>query len=398
MSEVNNTQQNNADNEELLDNTVRDSIVDDSVDSKNDDDISLVNAYKNLMDDLRRLKRKQKCNTAWLVITVMALAGLAGYVLTRPEVKIPQQIDYSADISRNSAGIQEVTSRMSGVEKILNQKLEVKDLRTLESRIAGFDNSFDAMQKELAKINAKFSEVSKDDNSHSITWDYFDAKYLVTLAERKAVFDHDYETAIKLLNEADKIIAGVNDSRTREIREALSKDINTLGNIPKIDTEKTLMQINELIGNVEKMKIKGIAKQSDTENEEEITSNISDWMDNIGKSVKHFANNFVIIKKKDQSDIALTTVDNEAYLRANLENYLLLAGKSCFYGEKDLYVQYLNRAKQLIEKYYEADDPVVKNTLAEINNLSGIEVAAENVKYLESSNVINSFIRKMSDN
>ena len=64
MSEVNNTQQNNADNEELLDNTVRDSIVDDSVDSKNDDDISLVNAYKNLMDDLRRLKRKQKCNTA----------------------------------------------------------------------------------------------------------------------------------------------------------------------------------------------------------------------------------------------------------------------------------------------------------------------------------------------
>ena len=109
-------------------------------------------------------------------------------------------------------------------------------------------------------------------------------------------------------------------------------------------------------------------------------------------------NNFVIIKKKDQSDIALTTVDNEAYLRANLENYLLLAGKSCFYGEKDLYVQYLNRAKQLIEKYYEADDPVVKNTLAEINNLSGIEVAAENVKYLESSNVINSFIRKMSDN
>ena len=142
MSEVNNTQQNNADNEELLDNTVRDSIVDDSVDSKNDDDISLVNAYKNLMDDLRRLKRKQKCNTAWLVITVMALAGFAGYVLTRPEVKIPQQIDYSADISRNSAGIQEVTSRMSGVEKILNQKLEVKDLRTLESRIAGFDNSF----------------------------------------------------------------------------------------------------------------------------------------------------------------------------------------------------------------------------------------------------------------
>ncbi|MBQ4488063.1 MAG: uroporphyrinogen-III C-methyltransferase [Ruminobacter sp.] len=398
MSEVNNTQQNNADNEELLDNTVRDSIVDDSVDSKNDDDISLVNAYKNLMDDLRRLKRKQKCNTAWLVITVMALAGFAGYVLTRPEVKIPQQIDYSADISRNSAGIQEVTSRISGVEKILNQKLEVKDLRTLESRIAGFDNSFDAMQKELAKMNAKFSEVSKDDNSHSITWDYFDAKYLVTLAERKAVFDHDYETAIKLLNEADKIIAGVNDSRTREIREALSKDINTLGNIPKIDTEKTLMQINELIGNVEKMKIKGIAKQSDTENEEEITSNISDWMDNIGKSVKHFANNFVIIKKKDQSDIALTTVDNEAYLRANLENYLLLVGKSCFYGEKDLYVQYLNRAKQLIEKYYEADDPVVKNTLAEINNLSGIEVAAENVKYLESSNVINSFIRKMSDN
>ena len=78
MSEVNNTQQNDADNEELLDNTVRDSIVDDSVDSKNDDDISLVNAYKNLMDDLRRLKRKQKCNTAWLVITVMALAGFAG--------------------------------------------------------------------------------------------------------------------------------------------------------------------------------------------------------------------------------------------------------------------------------------------------------------------------------
>ena len=54
------------------------------------------------LESLERLQGKQRRNTVCIFVLAVMLFGFAGYELTRPEVKIPPQIDYSSDICKLS--------------------------------------------------------------------------------------------------------------------------------------------------------------------------------------------------------------------------------------------------------------------------------------------------------
>ena len=144
-----------------------------------------------------------------------------------------------------------------------------------------------------------------------------------------------------------------------------------------------------------KMKIKGLQKVNLVE-EGTVSENVDDWWDNLKTSMGSFVNSFVVIKRKDVTDTALMAPDNEAFLRANLENYLLLAAKACFYREQELYSQYLNRARELTEKYFDETDPVVQNTLKGINETAAETIASTDVRFLNSTVEIGKFINEFA--
>lgn len=344
-----------------------------------------------LLESLERLQGKQRRNTVCIFVLAVMLFGFAGYELTRPEVKIPPQIDYSSDISNLKSSMSALDSSVKNIAGGLSTKLDSGALGSVNAQLSGIDNSFSAIQAEIAKINAKLGE----EKTVNLSWAVFDAKYLLTLANRKVVIDRDYVTAISLLKEADTVIAGINDPRTRKIRESIASDLNVLGNIPSIDHEKTLLRINELIGNVSKMRIKGL-KKVDLLESSEVSGNVDDWWGNLKASFSSFVNSFVVIKRKEVTDTALIAPDNEAFLRANLENYLLLAAKACFYREQELYTQYLTKAHELVEKYFDNTDPVVVNTLKGITETASEKIATEDVKYLNSTVEISNFINEFS--
>lgn len=343
-------------------------------------------------ESLRRLQGKQKRNTVCTFVLAVLLFGFAGYELTRPEVKIPDQVDYGRDIDSVNGSLRALEASVKGVENGLGSKLDASALNGVNAKITGLDSNYDAMKAEIARLSAKLGE---EKSSNALSWAVFDAKYLLTLANRKVVIDRDYATAIALLKEADTVIAGVNDPRTRKIRESIASDLNALGNIPVIDYEKPLLRINELIGNVSKMKIKGLERVNLVE-EGTVSENVDDWWQNLKTSMGSFVNSFVVIKRKDVTDTALMAPDNEAFLRANLENYLLLAAKSCFYREQELYVQYLNRARELTETYFDSEDPVVQNTLKGIAETAAEKISSTDVKYLQSTVEISNFVNEFA--
>ncbi|WP_294460034.1 uroporphyrinogen-III C-methyltransferase [uncultured Ruminobacter sp.] len=385
------SQEDITDNLNVSNNTPENPDLSGSIDDVSDMDEQRDFSSESYGESLRKLQSRQKRNTLCTAVLAVLLFGFAGYELTRPDVKIPQQVDYSADINSVNGSIKALESSVKGMEVNVASKLDASALNAVNSKITGLGNNYDAMQSEIARINAKLGE----EKTTSLSWAIFDAKYLLTLANRKVVIDRDYATAISLLKEADTVIAGVNDPRTRQLRESIASDLNALGNIPTIDYEKPLLRINELISNVSKMKIKGLQKVNLVE-EGTVSENVDDWWDNLKTSMGSFVNSFVVIKRKDVTDTALMAPDNEAFLRANLENYLLLAAKACFYREQELYSQYLNRARELTEKYFDETDPVVQNTLKGINETAAEKIASTDVRFLNSTVEIGKFINEFA--
>ena len=385
------SQEDMTDNLNVSNNTPENPDLSGSIDDVSDMDEQRDFSSESYGESLRKLQSRQKRNTLCTAVLAVLLFGFAGYELTRPEVEIPQQVDYSADINTVNGSIRALESSVKGIEGNVASKLDASALNAVNSKITGLSSNYDAMQSEVARINAKLGE----EKTTSLSWAVFDAKYLLTLANRKVVIDRDYATAISLLKEADTVIAGVNDPRTRKLREAIASDLNALGNIPAIDYEKPLLRINELISNVSKMKIKGLKKVNLVE-EGTVSENVDDWWDNLKTSMGSFVNSFVVIKRKDATDTALMAPDNEAFLRANLENYLLLAAKACFYREQELYSQYLNRARELTETYFDETDPVVQNTLKGINETAAEKIASTDVRILNSTVEIGKFINEFA--
>lgn len=385
------SQEDITDNLNVSNNTPENPDLSGSIDDVSDMDEQRDFSSESYGESLRKLQSRQKRNTLCTAVLAVLLFGFAGYELTRPEVEIPQQVDYSADINTVNGSIRALESSVKGIEGNVASKLDASALNAVNSKITGLSSNYDAMQSEVARINAKLGE----EKTTSLSWAVFDAKYLLTLANRKVVIDRDYATAISLLKEADTVIAGVNDPRTRKLREAIASDLNALGNIPAIDYEKPLLRINELISNVSKMKIKGLKKVNLVE-EGTVSENVDDWWDNLKTSMGSFVNSFVVIKRKDATDTALMAPDNEAFLRANLENYLLLAAKACFYREQELYSQYLNRARELTETYFDETDPVVQNTLKGINETAAEKIASTDVRFLNSTVEIGKFINEFA--
>ena len=385
------SQEDMTDNLNVSNNTPENPDLSGSIDDVSDMDEQRDFSSESYGESLRKLQSRQKRNTLCTAVLAVLLFGFAGYELTRPEVEIPQQVDYSADINTVNGSIRALESSVKGIEGNVAAKLDASALNAVNSKITGLSSNYDAMQSEVARINAKLGE----EKTTSLSWAVFDAKYLLTLANRKVVIDRDYATAISLLKEADTVIAGVNDPRTRKLREAIASDLNALGNIPAIDYEKPLLRINELISNVSKMKIKGLKKVNLVE-EGTVSENVDDWWDNLKTSMGTFVNSFVVIKRKDATDTALMAPDNEAFLRANLENYLLLAAKACFYREQELYSQYLNRARELTETYFDETDPVVQNTLKGINETAAEKIASTDVRFLNSTVEIGKFINEFA--
>ena len=385
------SQEDMTDNLNVSNNTPENPDLSGSIDDVSDMDEQRDFSSESYGESLRKLQSRQKRNTLCTAVLAVLLFGFAGYELTRPEGEIPQQVDYSADINTVNGSIRALESSVKGIEGNVASKLDASALNAVNSKITGLSSNYDAMQSEVARINAKLGE----EKTTSLSWAVFDAKYLLTLANRKVVIDRDYATAISLLKEADTVIAGVNDPRTRKLREAIASDLNALGNIPAIDYEKPLLRINELISNVSKMKIKGLKKVNLVE-EGTVSENVDDWWDNLKTSMGSFVNSFVVIKRKDATDTALMAPDNEAFLRANLENYLLLAAKACFYREQELYSQYLNRARELTETYFDETDPVVQNTLKGINETAAEKIASTDVRFLNSTVEIGKFINEFA--
>ena len=228
-------------------------------------------------------------------------------------------------------------------------------------------------------------------------WMLAEASYLLRMAGRKLWLEQDLATSIALLTDADGRLQAMADPSLIPLRKALAEDIASLKSAPNIDIEGLSLRVGILIDNLDQLKIKGSdPKRTAAPQSDEISEQISDWKDNLEKSAKNFAENFVTIRRRTSDVEALLSPEQSAYLLENLRLQLQLAQLNLQHQDQANFRDHLKKAQTWLQNYYEADDSTTQFMLKEIDALQQVEITAHYPVEFKSQPILEKVITERS--
>lgn len=258
----------------------------------------------------------------------------------------------------------------------------------------------ESVQTAQAQISDKLNTIEQDLNNlkerNPEDWLLSEGLFLVNNAYQKAVFEKDVATAIWMLTKADELLVNIEKEQVIAIREAISKDLNTLKNIAQIDFRSLGFDLDSAYDNVDKLIFNGYAdKQTVFQKNAAPTDDIANWKENLLTSAKEFSNRFIEIRRRDPNSVnEFLSPDQELYVRENMKTRILLAKNALVHGEKEEMQNNLNQAISLIKGYCVQENQVTKNTLDYLNKLAQSEITIATPRTLESYQAFNNFAKE----
>ncbi|WP_019000607.1 uroporphyrinogen-III C-methyltransferase [Succinimonas amylolytica] len=335
-------------------------VVDDGVVNKNDG-VSVALLEKSV----KRLRNGMLVGAGLGILVVIFMGGL--WIQNAELNRRPVPKNYDSAIIEIRTENQELQNQLNRMLSSVKNEFQ-SDIRSSESRVIGQVNNLrreqERISQDLRELRDRSGRKSPDE-----VWQLYEAVFLINIADRKVLADQDYVTARTLLQNADELIKGLDDPRARDLRASLAKDINVLGNMPRLDREGMMLRLQELVDNVSLFPLKSL-KTIVTEKRDRkgVSEDFSEWRQNLMNSVEDFMESFITVRKKQPEDPELMDFSNEAFLRENIKSYFLTAQVAFYRGEISLFQKSLERADFLIARYFDNADKVVMNTREQIRN------------------------------
>ncbi|MDU5782733.1 MAG: uroporphyrinogen-III C-methyltransferase [Pantoea sp.] len=317
------------------------------------------------------------------VAIVIALATGAGlYLNGKHQAELQAQANQSLsdklDALQQQAGSdkQQLTQQLSGAQTALN------DARTQQAATA----------KELEALREKVATISSNDVN---AWLVSQADYLVKLAGRKLWSDQDVTTAAALLKSADASLADMNDPSVTSVRRALTQDISALSSIDQIDYDGIILKLNQLSNGVDNLRL------ADNDSDDapmdsdggELTSSLREWRQNLVKSWHNFMDDFITIRRRDNTAQPLLAPNQDVYLRENIRSRLLIAAQAVPRHQDEIYKQSIDTVSSWVRAWYDTNDPATKAFLAQLDELSQQSINMNLPDNLESQPLIDKLMQ-----
>ncbi|KFC00934.1 HemX family protein [Trabulsiella guamensis ATCC 49490] len=246
----------------------------------------------------------------------------------------------------------------------------------------------EALTKQLDEVQQKVATISGSDAK---TWLLAQADYLVKLAGRKLWSDQDVTTAAALLKSADASLADMNDPSLITARRAITDDIASLSGVTQVDYDGIILKVNQLANQVDNLRLADNNDDDspmDDDDNGELSSSLSEWRVNLQKSWQSFMDNFITIRRRDETAVPLLAPNQEVYLRENIRSRLLVAAQAVPRHQDETYKQALDNVSTWVRAYYDTDDATTKSFLDEIDKLSQQSISMDIPDTLQSQAIL----------
>ena len=230
--------------------------------------------------------------------------------------------------------------------------------------------------QELAKLaedqNQLQDRLNKLAQRSPTHWMASEAEYLVNMAGRKLWLEKDPRTATDLLKSADETIAAMNNPALLPIRKALAKDIAATASIKTTDIDGSVLALDALIEQLDKLPLNRADAAADTPEDTNITGDLNDWQSNLGKTWKALTQDFITIRHRTADAPALLAPEQQWYLVENIRHKLLQSQLALYRYDRAAYHQSLMMARKWIQTYFDTQDHKTVEAIAEIDKLATV--------------------------
>ena len=317
------------------------------------------------------------------VAIIIALATGAGlYLNGKHQAELQAQANQSLSDKLNALQQQASSDKQQLAQQLSSAQNALNDARTQQAATA----------KELETLREKVATISGND-VHA--WLVSQADYLVKLAGRKLWSDQDVTTAAALLKSADASLADMNDPSVTNVRRALTQDISTLSSIDQIDYDGIILKLNQLSNGVDNLRL------ADNDSDDapmdsdggELTSSLREWRQNLVKSWHNFMDDFITIRRRDNTAQPLLAPNQDVYLRENIRSRLLIAAQAVPRHQDEIYKQSIDTVSSWVRAWYDTNDPATKAFLAQLDELSQQSINMNLPDNLESQPLIDKLMQ-----
>ncbi len=281
-----------------------------------------------------------------------------------------QSKQYNADMSALASQVDALKSALADSEQ-QNQAALASAAQKTQVLIEQQDKTIASLQSALADVKGRRPN----------DWLLAEAEYLVNQAGRQLWLVHDVLTATTLMENADQRIAELNDPSMTPIRQAMAKDIMQLKALKRIDRDGLVLRLNSLQQEVDKLPLaNAIMPHVEEVAPETVSSDVSDWEQNLKASMNDFVGKFITYRKREGDVVPLLTPAQTFYLQENLKAKLDQAITAVYRENGRLYSESLSTAKAWAERFYNQD---AKSTEAFITTLTHLSEQTISVNYPE---------------
>lgn len=234
----------------------------------------------------------------------------------------------------------------------------------------------DIQRQNQIKISELEAKVNRLGQNQPNDWLVHEAEYLVRIAARTMWLERDTQAAVGLLQDADNRLAELNDPKYLPVRQLIHQDIEQLKLLPRLNVEKivlTLMGLNSQIKTLP-LAFTQTTQEINSKDRFELSNNIADWRENLGKTWLKFIDTFVVIHSRKGTAEPLLSPQHLDNLKENLSLKLQQVQWSAREEQAELYQQNLNEIQTWFSAYFDMSNERNQLFIATIESLKSERV------------------------
>lgn len=244
------------------------------------------------------------------------------------------------------------------------------------------------------KITQLEGAVTRLERSKPSDWLIHEAEYLIRIAARTMWLERDTRAAIGLLKDADNRLAELNAPEFLPIRKLIHQDIEQLQLMPVLNTENVilaLMGLNRQLASLPLL-MQQVTTAKNEETASELSDDINDWQDNLGKTWRNFLDTFVVIHVRDGSAKPLLSPQYQQNLRENLSLKVQQAQWAAKEEKSTLYLATLAEIEVWLTQYFDMSEVKNQSFLSSIHRLKTEMISFDYPSILSSLSAIRNIL------
>ncbi len=322
-------------------------------------------------------RQKHKARRRFIIVVVLLLPLVAGILfLGYQQISLQSKLaqlelenqQLNQNLSRQDSQLQQIEQGQLAAD----QPLEIDDsaMRELES----------ALKQEISQLSTELAELRSQQllasNENDQQWKVLEAEYLLGIASQKLQLESDVDTAIALIQRADRALVDSGSNGVFAVRQAIASDLSNLRNIEVFDREGVYLRLDNLLAEMAGIDLLNSMRQEfesrrETESQPlQLGVDANSYLD----SSLQFLGTIFVWRKWEETPQAMLAPGQDELIKQNLRLMLEQAELALLMRDKGLYQQALAKSKDWFQRYAVTDSEQGIKISTELDQLSAIDI------------------------